>query len=164
MSGIVTAVKYSISYVSLLAIHQLGITRSNITNKAGKLVAPSPGTVLKVVQAGNGTFDKRFNSDLVDGKEAQSYPIVAYTYLVIRMNTMKNCLSAMELYRYIKWMTTNDEAKYICRENGMIPLGKAASERVASGKKHSLGHLIRTFTTLIPALVRFNYEVKQTHN
>ncbi|KAI0227599.1 hypothetical protein LSAT2_021919, partial [Lamellibrachia satsuma] len=132
VSGIVTAVKYSISYVSLLAIHQLGITRSNITNKAGKLVAPSPVTVLKVVQAGNGTFDKRFNSDLVDGKEAQSYPIVAYTYLVIRMNTMKSCRSATELYRYIKWMTTSDEAKYICRENGMIPLGKAASERVAS--------------------------------
>ena len=134
MSGIVTSVKYSISYISLLATRYLGITRSKIVNKAGKLVAPSFETAQIVVKAGHGTFDERFNADLVDSKGALSYPLVAYTYLVIRMKITKNCSSAMELYRYIKWLTSTEDANKLCVENGMIPLNDALRQRVARGR------------------------------
>ena len=134
VTGVVTAVKYSISYVSLLSTRHLGLTQCKLSNKAGRFLAPSLGATETVVTAGNGKFDTRFNADLVDSNGARSYPIVAYTYLVIRMKTMKNCDSAKELYRYIDWFTTSEEASYLCKENGMIPLSRNASDRIASGK------------------------------
>ena len=128
------AVRYSIAYISELATRQLGLTQSMLTNRHGHLVAPSLDAVQTVVNSRTGQFDAHFNADLVDSKGTLSYPIVAYTYLVIRMNTMKNCDSAKELYRYIKWLVTNEEARYLCRENGMVPLDDVLAEKVKRGE------------------------------
>ena len=130
VSGLVTAVTYSISYVSLLATRHQGLTHSSVVNKAGNPVLPSIGTVQNTIDAETVKFDRRFNTDLVDRKGAQSYPIVAYTYLIVRTRTMFKCHSAMELYRYIKWIIADDEASYLCRENGMIPLSQNLSGRI----------------------------------
>ena len=67
-----------------------------------------------------GNMTDRLTADLVDCSGPQTYPIVSYTYFIVRkQQTAPNCSAVVELVRYIEWFTTTQEALLHANGQGM---------------------------------------------
>jgi sensor c-di-GMP phosphodiesterase-like protein len=67
---------------------------------------------------------------LVDAPSNNSYPISGYTYMIIRMAAMQDCVSATELLRFIRYFFTDSAAAGDAGEMSMMALSDSVVQRV----------------------------------
>ncbi|XP_012946989.1 uncharacterized protein LOC101848644 [Aplysia californica] len=130
VSGLVLSVRYSVAYMSLSDSVAASLNYAVLRNIAGNFVEPSVESVQSAMDDFQYAFDKRMTLDLVEPYGDISYPLVGYTYLIVRMYTMTNCKTAEELVRYIEWFYSDAIAIRECVNNHMVPLSPAVSSRV----------------------------------
>jgi class 3 adenylate cyclase len=101
---------------------QAHIQYADIINKAGRVVNVSSATIQSAMDDYADAFSDRFVVDIVDGAGVNSYPIAGYTYLIIRLTSMPNCSSAVELWRYIDWFNHEPQASETSESLNFVPL------------------------------------------
>ena len=74
-------------------------------------VEPSTHSVQQAMNSNR--FDAKFNYGPYGDEKPGSYPIFSYTYLIIRTKSMSDCKLAVELYGYVHWFMTSEEARSV---------------------------------------------------
>ena len=57
---------------------------------------------------------------LIDSDAPDAYPILGYSYLLLHQTGMRDCESAVELFRYIEWCIYDDYAEEVSSELGLV--------------------------------------------
>ncbi len=146
MVGLVMSLEHTVGYLSsadaMSLLNYVGIVK--IVNKAGLTVGPYPENVQAAMDYHSGTFSDRMTGSLSDAAAINAYPIAGYTYFIIHMDTMTDCNSAMELYRYIQWFLYDDYSRASCIDANMVPLSTNVSAKVMTvlDKFKCKGHLV----------------------
>ncbi|KAJ3330771.1 Phosphate-binding protein PstS 1 [Blyttiomyces sp. JEL0837] len=110
---------YSMGYVDLNNAVTYLSPYATIVNKYGKAVIPSPTTVQSAAAdftSASVNIDN-FYLPIVDGGSANSYPLAAFTYLVIRLGNPSGCDDAYELVRFILWAIYDSNAARLAKNN-----------------------------------------------
>lgn len=120
MTGIVLSIEYSIGYTVLADAETSSLKTASIVNRAKKTITANTTTIQNAMYDFS-HIDTLLNS-IVDPDGDNSYPISAYTYLIVKMQGMEDCDSAIELVGYINWLLTAKEAREECLNRFMVPL------------------------------------------
>ncbi|XP_070194179.1 atrial natriuretic peptide receptor 1-like [Littorina saxatilis] len=141
VSGMILSTKFSIGYL----VHSDAVTAklpfAMLLNAAGNLVEARAESVQSAMDDFADSFSSRMTTSLARPPGAYSYPICGYTYLIIRMTSMTDCLVATELVRYIEWFYTDQIARVECENLYMVPLSRAVYTAVMETVvKHVLCH------------------------
>lgn len=132
-AGVTSAVMQtpgSIGYVELSYAVNAGLPYADMINKAGNKVSANMDTLQNAMNDFAGTFSDRLTTDIVDAQGENSWPIAGYTYLIIRLESMDDCLKAEKLLDYITWCITSDEAAEIASKQGFATLPEPVAEMV----------------------------------
>jgi phosphate transport system substrate-binding protein len=120
----------SIGYVELAYAKSNSIPFAQLINKAGKTVKADPASLASAMGDFTNAFDDRLNATIVDGSGAGSWPITGYTYLIVRTQSMKDCVKAQKVVEYIKWTLTDARAGKIASDLGYGLLPQAILDKV----------------------------------
>jgi phosphate transport system substrate-binding protein len=115
VASTVSTTQYAIGYVELAYALQNHMTVASVMNPAGNYIAPSLASTIKAVQsaatglpAGSASWT---SVSLLNAPDAQAYPIVAFTYLLVYkdLNTIPNMTldRANAIVQYI-WYVVHD--------------------------------------------------------
>ena len=87
-------------------------------------------TTMAVRRAMDGIeFDESYNPRPSGDEMPGSYPIFSYTFIIVRMSTMPDCERAVELYGYIRWFMSNEEARSVGSRAGSSGVTRRILER-----------------------------------
>ncbi len=132
MVGLIMSLENTIGYLSaadaISLMNDVGIVK--IVNKAGLAVGPYPNNVQAAMDYYSESFSDRMTGPLSGAASIMAYPIAGYTYFIIHMETMTDCNSAVELYRYIQWFLYEPSPRMSCIEASMVPLTARVSAKV----------------------------------
>jgi len=120
----------SIGYVELAYAISNKIPFAKLINKAGKAVTADADSLASAMGDFANAFDDRLNATIVDGSGAGSWPISGYTYLIVRTQSMKDCVKAQKVVEYIKWTLTDTRAGKIASDLGYSLLPQAVLDKV----------------------------------
>ena len=120
----------SIGYVELSFAIQNGITYKKLVNKAGKTVTANGASVNSAMADYADGFDAKLTAVIVDGKGEKSWPITGYTYYVIHMQNMNDCVKAKKLLDYMTWTLTDASAAQRASDLGYSVLPDAVKAQV----------------------------------
>lgn len=120
----------SIGYVELSYAVANKLAYAKLVNKAGKIVTANAASIQADMSDFANAFDAKLNAKIVDGGSEGSWPITGYTYLIIRMESMKDCLKARKTVEYIKWTLTDARATKIADDLGYASLPKPVYDLV----------------------------------
>lgn len=120
----------SIGYVELSYAIANNLPYAKLMNKAGKTVTANAASIQADMADFAGAFDSRLTAKIVDGSGEGSWPITGYTYLIIRMESMKDCTKAGKVVEFIKWAVTDERAAKIAGDLGYATLPKAVTDSV----------------------------------
>lgn len=105
------------------------IAVAQIQNAMGLWIAPTVPALQAAMDA-SPDLGHRLTGSLINTKGLSSYPIAGYTYIVVRMATMKNCTVAMEIYRLLNYVLVNPLARNIAADFDKAPLSENVLEEV----------------------------------
>ncbi len=120
----------SIGYVELSYAVANKLAYAQLVNKAGKTVTANAASIQTDMSDFANAFDDKLNAKIVDGASAGSWPITGYTYLIVRMQSMKDCVKAAKTVEYIKWTLTDARATKIANDLGYASLPKPVLDLV----------------------------------
>jgi len=120
----------SIGYVELSYAVSNKISFAQLINKAGKTVTANAASIQAAMGDFASAFDAHLNAVIVDGSSAGSWPITGYTYLIVRMQSMKDALKARKMIEYIKWTLTDPRAIKLANDLGYASLPKDVLSQV----------------------------------
>jgi phosphate transport system substrate-binding protein len=116
----------TIGYVESAYAIQTKIPATQLRNKAGNFVVPSPETFLAA--ASNATWAvPNFAADLVDTGGEKSWPIVSPTFIIVPLNP-QDAARAANVLRFFDWAYRNGDA--IARDLEYIPLPDPVKQAV----------------------------------
>jgi phosphate transport system substrate-binding protein len=118
----------SIGYVELSYAKSNGLAFASLINQAGKTIVPNNDSVQAAMA--EGTFSDKLTSTIVDGKNAASYPIAGYTYLILHTTSMADCTKALKVLEFFKWAMTDATAISRASALGYSPLPDAVKTTV----------------------------------
>ncbi|XP_076449130.1 uncharacterized protein LOC143285617 [Babylonia areolata] len=130
VSGMVMSTKYSIGYLVLSDAVTAKLPFATLLNSAGNLVDATVESVQSTMEDFATSLSVRMTQSLGNPRGRHSYPICGYTYLIIHMSSMTDCLQATELVRYIEWFYTDPIARKDCENQYMVPLSQKVYGRV----------------------------------
>jgi len=122
----------SIGYVELSYAIANNLPYAKLINKAGKTVVANAASIQSDMADFANAFDSRLNAKIVDGNGEGSWPITGYTYLIIRMESMKDCTKARKAVEFIRWGLTDERAAKIASDLGYATLPKEVTDMVLS--------------------------------
>jgi phosphate transport system substrate-binding protein len=135
VAAIIKNTPYSIGYVELAYAVSNKLAYASMTNKAGSLVKANGASIISAMQDFSGGFSAKLTEDIVDAPGTLSWPIAAYTYLVLHMN-QTDCAKAGTLLTYMNWTLTNAQAGGIATSLGYAQLpGEVRAQTLARMKK-----------------------------
>ena len=108
----------SIGYMSYSEAMLTNWSFASIVNKHGN-IAPVDSAVMRDVMHERMDDMHNLTVSLVDSDNENAYPLLGYSYLLIRHTTMTDCATAVELYRYIEWLLHDEFARDTAAELGM---------------------------------------------
>jgi ABC-type phosphate transport system substrate-binding protein len=148
------------------------LKRDNNTVVAGD-TSVSFAVVEKGLDFGNNLDDpSRLTADLHDALGSFAWPIVGYTYFVIRKNTLRegeneDCANRIATYEFLEWYYTNDVVSNLIRDQGFAPLPGEVSKLVLDrlrGDMQCEDKLIYTPQLLFAVSVAGNRAIEPTLN
>jgi phosphate transport system substrate-binding protein len=120
----------SIGYVELSYAKSNNIPFAKLINKAGNTVAANAESLQSAMNDFAGDFSPELTNTIIDAPGANSWPIAGYTYLIIRMESMPDCLKAEKLLDYIVWTLTEESAGKRAAELGYAVLSPSVTSIV----------------------------------
>ncbi len=109
--GVASVVKNTpgaIGYVELVYAEQEKMAIDAIKNKAGKFVKPSLASVTAAASASAKAMPADFRVSITDADGAASYPISAFTYLLVYQEMEK--VKGAEIVKLLNWMMKDGQA------------------------------------------------------
>lgn len=76
------------------------MTYAKLVNRNNETVDVNIDTITKVIESRFPDLNENLTGSLIDSSEDGAYPILGYSYMLIKQQGMLNCESAVELYRY----------------------------------------------------------------
>ena len=131
--GVAQAVKStpnSIGYVELAYAKSNDIPTVKLVNAAGSVVEANAETMEAALVATAGAFDERLTARIVNASGEKSWPIMGYTYFIIRLKGYKDCAKAKALVEFIRWAVTDESAAEKAVELGYAPLPEEVQKLV----------------------------------
>ncbi|MEY6431537.1 phosphate ABC transporter substrate-binding protein PstS [Thioalkalicoccus limnaeus] len=123
VARLVQAVPGAVGYVQFAYAHLSGISMATLQNEAGAFVPPNEASFQATLASFRAELDL---SDLADPKGAESYPILALSWLIVPRSTEEpKSRTLREVLRYALTDGQKDAAPL-----GYIPLSPAAVEQI----------------------------------
>ena len=130
MSGIVFSYRYSVGYITVAEALAANWTYAKLVNIAGNVVDVDPEVTGKVIVDRVGELSQQLTGSLVDSERPDAYPLLGYSYLIVRMTQMSNCDSATELLWFVEWLFEDKFARELAHEMLMAYIPDEVSEIV----------------------------------
>ncbi|KAL5021662.1 hypothetical protein ScPMuIL_000817 [Solemya velum] len=128
MTGLILSIRYTIGYIALSAAKTADLQTAMVVNMANHTVVANMTTVQNAMNDFSHVADMAHI--IVNPPGNNSYPIAAYTYFIVKTETMQNCDTALELVRYIHWFLNKEEPRQECSYRSMIPLSDEIVNKV----------------------------------
>ena len=132
MMGMIFSYRWSLGYLSVADALAVNYTYARLYNRAGYLVDVTTDGMRKAMNASVSSLGTRLTASLVDYPSPDAYPIVGYSYFIVRMHEMPDCELAVELVRYIHWLSTNTYADAEASEMKMTQVTPEVSDIIHS--------------------------------
>ncbi|KAH3705046.1 hypothetical protein DPMN_080109 [Dreissena polymorpha] len=123
--GLVLSTEFSLSYSSLSEVKSFSINHAWLQNSQGNIVNASIQSVQDAIVSADG------NLSIVNTNGSFAYPLSTFTYFIVYMTSMTDCDSAIELVRYITWLSTSEQAAISADRLGFVALEKQTSDLIA---------------------------------
>jgi phosphate transport system substrate-binding protein len=118
---------YAISYTSLSWTRSFPVHYAALINVAGNVIRSAEAEATSEV-VDSAVFDARFTTSLVDSPLPQAWPLISFTYLLIRTGINSNCVNRRELLRFLRWALTDTVTASRAQELGYVqPATKVTS-------------------------------------
>eukprot|EP01126_Amoeba_proteus_P044086 TRINITY_DN487_c0_g1_i3.p1 TRINITY_DN487_c0_g1~~TRINITY_DN487_c0_g1_i3.p1 ORF type:complete len:558 (-),score=69.63 TRINITY_DN487_c0_g1_i3:158-1831(-) len=121
--NVVGATPYAIGYVSLsVAKDNEWTSYAKMKNKYGNVVPAQEAYITSAIS--NAVFDHHFNADLVDLDGSTSYPIIAFSYLIIQtiQQPYHDCAQRRALWKYFHYTLTDPSSSIRAVDKGFSSL------------------------------------------
>lgn len=157
--GIVGSLPYSFGYVDQDSAVQDQLKYAAIINKAGNTILPTVVSVQAAVDAHENSFTNltRFTTTIADGSGADAYPLVAFSYYIVRKTLTGNCTEKLEMLRFFYYALYDQGAAGIAVDNYFVTMPTPLADLVASvlGELTCSGvHIFNTSTSKTHATLR----------
>jgi phosphate transport system substrate-binding protein len=120
----------SIGYVELGYAQSNGLPFASLINQAGKTIVASNDSVQAAMNEFAEDFTDKLTNTIVDGKSEGAYPIAGYTYLILHITSMTDCVKAQKILEFFKWAETDQTAIARTTKLGYSPLPDAVRKTV----------------------------------
>jgi phosphate transport system substrate-binding protein len=122
--------KNSIGYVELSFAVANKMPYAQMLNTAGKPVTANSESLASAISDFSESFSDKLTTDIVNGSGAGSWPISGYTYMILHMSSMDDCLKAQKLLEYVNWALTDPAAAQRAADLGYTVLPEAVRAKV----------------------------------
>jgi phosphate transport system substrate-binding protein len=122
--------KNSVGYVELSYAVANSIAYAQMVNAAGKTVKANSDSLASAISDYAGAFSDKLTTDIVNGSGVGSWPIAGYTYIIVHMTSMEDCVKAQKLLEYLNWALTDAAAAQRAAGLGYTVLPDAVREKV----------------------------------
>jgi phosphate transport system substrate-binding protein len=122
--------KNSIGYVELSYAIANKIAYARMVNAAGKTVTADEKSLASAITDYANAFSDKLTTDLVNGAGAGTWPIAGYTYIILHMTSMDDCVKAQKLVEYLSWALTDPAAASRAADLGYTVLPEAVRGKV----------------------------------
>ena len=130
MSGVLLSFEYSIGYLVVADALEAGLQYAKMANSYGVVVSPTRASVQLAMDKAAQAMTTDLTEELATHQQRDSYPIASFTYIIVKMSTMTNCISAAELIRYIHWFTSEEFPSKVCAKRNMVPISSSIKNRI----------------------------------
>jgi hypothetical protein len=113
----------TITYVALDVAMERGLRYASLINRAGVTVRASPSSILPAATSVSLSYD--WTASLVDAAAPSAWPIVTYSYVIIRLRTLHNggtCSQRSELVKFWQWFWTSSTNDALLLEFGFAAI------------------------------------------
>jgi len=133
MIDLVALDKFGLSYSVFNPENFNYVQMASMINKANKVVAPSVDAISYATMELGGTFTNHMTADLLDSGSSFGWPLVSYTYLVVRKNTqISTCQVRKEMVEFWVWFYQTEGVWNLITGTGFAPLPSFIAEMVVS--------------------------------
>jgi phosphate transport system substrate-binding protein len=77
----------------------------------------------------------KLTATIVDGPGANSWPMTAYTYIILHTTSMTDCVKAAKILEYLQWALTDPGAGQMATKLGYSVLPDAVRAKVLAAYK-----------------------------
>ena len=135
VAGTVKNTRGAIGYVENAYATQNKLTTTQLRNKSGAFVAPTPEAFQAAAASGNWGGAQNFAVDLIDQAGATSWPIVSATFVLVPKDP-KDPARAASVLKWVDWAYNNGGP--IATQLEYIPLPKAVQDSVRAAWRSSI--------------------------
>ena len=100
----------SVGYVELSYAVANNIAYAQLVNASGKTVIANADSLASAISDFANAFTDKLTTDIVNGGGAGTWPIAGYTYIILHMTTMDDCVKAQKLVGYLTWALSDPAA------------------------------------------------------
>jgi phosphate transport system substrate-binding protein len=120
----------SIGYVELSYAISNKIAFASMVNKAGTTVKADAKSINAAMADFADKFSDKLTNTIVDAPGADSWPMAAYTYLILHTTSMQDCVKAQKLLEYVRWTLTDPGAAKLAASLGYAVLPESVQKTV----------------------------------
>ncbi len=138
VAGTVKQTPGAIGYVEVVYARQNRLPVARLQNRAGRFVAPTPFEIASAATAGVGALegDAWMTASLVNAPGASSYPLVAFSWLLLDPQAM-GAAKARQLRDFVQWALT--DGVEVATPLGYVPLPSVLAAAVQARLDRALG-------------------------
>jgi phosphate transport system substrate-binding protein len=103
---------------------------AQMVNQAGQTVTATPDSVVSAMNDFANAFTPQLTAVIVNAKGAASWPIAGYTYTILHMTSMTDCVKAQKLVSFVNWFLTDAGAAKQATTIGFVSLPSAVQQQV----------------------------------
>lgn len=120
----------SIGYVEYAFAVSNKLPFAQMVNQAGQTVTATPDSVKAAMTDFANAFTPQLTAVIVNPTGAASWPIAGYTYVILHMTSMTDCVKAQKLVEFVHWFLTDPGATKQATTLGFVPLPDAVQQQV----------------------------------
>ena len=131
--GVTAAVQntpYAIGYVEYSYATANKLPFAQMVNQAGQTVTAGAASVISAMSDFASSFTPQLTAVIVNPTGAASWPIAGYTYTILHMTSMTDCVKAQKLVEFIHWFLTDKGATTQATNLGFVPLPAPVLQQV----------------------------------
>lgn len=137
VAALVVSTANSLGYVELSYAISNSLAYASLINKAGKTVVANGASVEAAMADFADAFDNnpKMTATIVDAPGADSWPMTAFTYIILHTDSMTDCVKAAKLLEYLQWALTDPGAATTAANLGYSVLPDAVRAKVLDAYK-----------------------------
>jgi len=120
----------SIGYVEYSYATSNKLPFAQMVNKAGKTITATPSSVVSAMNDFANNFTPQMSDSIVNAPSDAAWPIAGYTYDILHLTSMTDCLKASKLVEFFHWVLTDPGATKQATTLGYVPLPSTVQQQV----------------------------------